>query len=160
MCKTFSFIFFKCERTSLEAGKKELESVIVALHVLSSCVSDELLGSVGRSSSLVPSNAERFPRLVGGGGTVWLADSDKLSPPSSRHWWSQRKSSNAEDTQQAVFKVFKVIWLERKEASAEWQNIDESSTDIALQLYLTPLILFTFICPLSILRLDYRQLFF
>lgn len=62
--------FFKCERTSHEVGKKEHERVIVGLHVLSSCVSEELLGSVGRSSSLVISNAERFPKLVVAGGIV------------------------------------------------------------------------------------------
>lgn len=44
--------------------------VRVCLHPLSSCVSEELLGSVGRSSSLVMSNVERFPRLVGGDGIV------------------------------------------------------------------------------------------
>lgn len=44
--------------------------VRVCLHPLSSCVSEELLGSVGRSSSLVMSNVERFPRLGGGDGSV------------------------------------------------------------------------------------------
>lgn len=51
--------------------------VRVCLHPLSSCVSEELLRSVGRSSSLVMSNVERFPRLGGGDGIVWLADSDR-----------------------------------------------------------------------------------
>lgn len=53
-------------------------------HSLSSCVSEELLGSVGSSSSMVTSNEERFPRLVVVGGGMQLADSDRLSPPSSR----------------------------------------------------------------------------
>lgn len=38
-------------------------------HSPSSCVSEELLGSVGSSSSLVMSSEDRFPRLaVGGAG--------------------------------------------------------------------------------------------
>lgn len=69
----------------MKCDKKVVEGARVGLHALSSCVSEELLGSVGRSSSLVISNAESFPRLLVGGGIVWLTDSDKLSPPSSRN---------------------------------------------------------------------------
>lgn len=35
------------------------------------------------------SSEERFPRLAGGAGSMWLADSDRLSPPSSRFWCSE-----------------------------------------------------------------------
>lgn len=70
ICKTLSLIFLSVREQTMKRAKKELERVIVGLHALSSCVSEELLGSVGRSSSLVISNAERFPRLVVGGGIV------------------------------------------------------------------------------------------
>lgn len=62
------FHFLSVQQQAKKQVKKEL--VIVGLHALSSCVSEELLGSVGRSSSLVISNAERFPRLVAGGGII------------------------------------------------------------------------------------------
>lgn len=103
---------------------------------LSSCVSDELLGSVGSSSSLVMSNEERFPRLVAGGGIMWLTDSDRLSPASSRFWCSGLAGWEERVTGEVSMRSEKDItprscdverprlsrhWLEG-ETSAEWRS--------------------------------------
>lgn len=67
---------------------REFLSCCAGVRSFSSCVSDELLGSVGRSSSLVISSDDTWAI-----GAIWLVGSDWPSCPPSSEFYGRKKNT-------------------------------------------------------------------